>query len=532
MAADGSTNSMLIKFETRSNRVKGLSFHPKRPWILSSLHTGAIQLWDYRMGSLIDRFEEHDGPVRGVDFHISQPLFCSGGDDCKIKVWNYKLRRCLFTLTDHLDYIRTVQFHKEQPWILSASDDQTIRIWNWQARSCISVLTGHNHFVMSAQFHPREDTVVSASIDQTLRLWDISHLRTKRSQPDSFAANVTQDIFGSNDTRVILDGHDRGVNYAAFHPTMPFIVSGADDRTIRLWRLDDTRTYEIEQFRGHAGNVSCVMFFKDYIVSNSEDKSIRVWDSKIRSAIHVLRRENDRFWVLAVHPDKNLIAAGHDSGMILFKLERERPAMQVVDNMLYWVRDRQLRTYDFDTKVENNPLALQRKPKAPPHTLSYCKEAKSVVFYYAQEDGSYELYNLAGAGGTENTPLRGFYKHAVFFCRDKFAVLDKGRQIILRDIKNDIAQVLQPVHDADAIHWAPGTNNIMLSSNDKLYLYDIATKRVTAEASVSKVRYLVWSPNKKLVACLSENAIVVLRRPKLESVCSLHRKRPCEERML
>ena len=106
-----------------------------RPWILVSLHSSTIQLWDYRMGTLIDRFEEHDGPVRGVDFHKTQPLFVSGGDDYKIKVWSYQTRRCLFTLNGHLDYIRTVFFHHELPWILSASDDQTIRIWNWQNRS-------------------------------------------------------------------------------------------------------------------------------------------------------------------------------------------------------------------------------------------------------------------------------------------------------------------------------------------------------------------------------------------------------------
>lgn len=106
-----------------------------RPWILVSLHSSTIQLWDYRMGTLIDRFEEHDGPVRGIDFHKTQPLFVSGGDDYKIKVWSYQTRRCLFTLNGHLDYVRTVFFHHELPWILSSSDDQTIRIWNWQNRS-------------------------------------------------------------------------------------------------------------------------------------------------------------------------------------------------------------------------------------------------------------------------------------------------------------------------------------------------------------------------------------------------------------
>lgn len=91
--------------------ITGLAFHPKRPWILSSLHAGAIQLWDYRACTLIDKFEEHEGPVRGIDFHKNQPLFVSGGDDYKIKVWNYKQRKCLFTLLGHLDYIRTVFFH-------------------------------------------------------------------------------------------------------------------------------------------------------------------------------------------------------------------------------------------------------------------------------------------------------------------------------------------------------------------------------------------------------------------------------------
>ena len=65
----GSNSNMLVKCETKSNRVKGLSFHPKLSWILASLHNGTIQLWDYRIGSLIDKFEEHEGgPVRGVLF--------------------------------------------------------------------------------------------------------------------------------------------------------------------------------------------------------------------------------------------------------------------------------------------------------------------------------------------------------------------------------------------------------------------------------------------------------------------------------
>lgn len=87
---------MLTKFETKSARVKGISFHAKRPWVLASLHNGVIQLWDYRMCTLLEKFDEHDGPVRGICFHNQQPLFVSGGDDYKIKA------RSFFILSEHL----------------------------------------------------------------------------------------------------------------------------------------------------------------------------------------------------------------------------------------------------------------------------------------------------------------------------------------------------------------------------------------------------------------------------------------------
>ena len=98
-------SGMLTKFESKSNRVKGLSFHATRPWILSSLHNGIIQLWDYQMGTLLDRFDEHNGPVRGVCFHNHQPLFVSGGDDYKIKASVFVL---FFLL---LNYFMTFFYH-------------------------------------------------------------------------------------------------------------------------------------------------------------------------------------------------------------------------------------------------------------------------------------------------------------------------------------------------------------------------------------------------------------------------------------
>ena len=36
----------------------------------------------------------------------------------------------------------------------------------------------------------------------------------------------------------LSQGHDRGVNWVSFHPTLPLLVSAADDRQVKLWRMN------------------------------------------------------------------------------------------------------------------------------------------------------------------------------------------------------------------------------------------------------------------------------------------------------
>ncbi|XP_031494258.1 coatomer subunit alpha-1-like [Nymphaea colorata] len=527
---------MLTKFETKSNRVKGLSFHSQRPWILASLHSGVIQLWDYRMGTLIDRFDEHDGPVRGVHFHRTQPLFVSGGDDYKIKVWNYKMHRCLFTLLGHLDYIRTVQFHNEYPWIVSASDDQTIRIWNWQSRTCISVLTGHNHYVMCASFHPKEDLVVSASLDQTVRVWDIGALRKKTVSPADDILRLTQmntDLFGGVDAVVkyVLEGHDRGVNWAAFHPSLPLIVSGADDRQVKLWRMNDTKAWEVDTLRGHMNNVSCVMFHakQDIIVSNSEDKSIRVWDVTKRTGVQTFRREHDRFWILAAHPEMNLLAAGHDSGMIVFKLERERPAFSVSGDSIFYTKDRFLRFYEFSTQKDIQLIPIRRPGSTTlnqgPRTLSYSPTENAVLICSDVDGGSYELYIIpkdsVGRSDTAQDAKRGAGGCALFVARNRFAVLDKSNnQVLVKNLKNEIVKKSSLPVATDAIFYA-GTGNLLCRAEDRVVIFDLQQRTVLGDLQTPFVKYVVWSNDMESVALLSKHAIIIANK-RLVHRCTLH----------
>ncbi|CAN3375924.1 hypothetical protein DIURU_003134 [Diutina rugosa] len=540
---------MLTKFESKTSRAKGVAFHPKRPWALVSLHSSTIQLWDYRMGTLIDRFDDHTGPVRCVDFHPTQPLFVSGGDDYTVKVWSLNTRKCIFTLNAHLDYVRTVFFHKTLPWIISCSDDLTIKIWNWQNRQEIACLTGHNHYVMSAQFHPTEDLIVSASLDQTVRVWDISGLRKKHSAPGggmgpgsgprSFEDQLTrsqlpqQDIFGNANAVVkyVLEGHDKGVNWAAFHPTLPLIVSAADDRLVKLWRMSDTKAWEVDTCRGHTGNVLCSIFHptQDLILSVSDDKTVRVWDLNKRTPIKQFRREHDRFWLIANHPSINLFAACHDSGVMIFKLERERPAHAIFQNKLFYVNgEKQVQAYDYARDEASLPmLSLKKigKTWSFMRTLSYNQSDNSILVTHGEgESGQYALISLPKnvTGAIDPTDIRqGEGNYAWFISRNRFVVYYKStRTLQVKDMTNNVTKSITLDSSVNEVLYG-GPGRVLLVKSNAVINYDVQQRKELNEVAVNNVKYAVWSGDGQHLALLSKHTITIVTS-QMELVTSLH----------
>nr|CCC89936.1 unnamed protein product [Trypanosoma congolense IL3000] len=499
---------MLTKFDVRSCRVKGISFHKSRSWVLCGLHNGTAQIWDYRMNTSVDTYTEHNGSVRGVDFHDTQPIFVTGGDDYLIKVWNYKLRRCLFTLKGHMDYIRVTFFHREQPWIISSSDDFTVRIWNWQSRSSVACLPGHNHYVMCAQFHPTQDLVVSASLDRTIRVWDISCLRY-RKQKQGFA----QDLIGTDDValKYILEGHEKGVNWVCFHPTRQYIASASDDRTVRIWRMMDTSCHEEVQLRGHTNNVSCVTYMNDFLISNGEDRTVRVWDVKTRSSIMVFRRESDRYWILSTLPQKNLIAAGHDTGLLVFKLFRERPAWTFNGKVLHYVYENMIYSHDTETK---EVYKFNLSPHLyPPRTISCNPVDSTAVVWYDDDSGGMELLSIRRSGHAVGADVRKRtgVTDSLFFAPNRYVFLDKNKKMILGNVQGERDKPI--CEEMSFIRLFPGpVGHILRQTDEGVQLYHMAQQSVMAEAPITDIKYVVWDKEFNKVAFVGRSVINVMTR--------------------
>lgn len=157
-----------------------------------------------------------------------------------------------------------------------------IVVWNAQGEcENIMVLTGHSGAIMQALFNTDGSQIHSCSTDKTLAIWDMATgVRQRRLKGHTNFVNS-------------LNNNRRGVQ---------MICSGSDDRTVRLW---DGRKKSAAATLETPFQVTAVTFNDtvEQIISGGIDNDLKVWDLRKQQVLYTLSGHTDTVTGLSLSPD-------------------------------------------------------------------------------------------------------------------------------------------------------------------------------------------------------------------------------------
>jgi WD40 repeat protein len=112
-----------------------------------------------------------------------------------------------------------------------------------------------------------------------------------------------------------LKGHQGRVRAATFSLDGKTLVTGADDKTVRVWDVDTGK--EKAAFRGHAEPVVFVACGPDgkSVASVSKDGALKLWDVRAGKEIPTLKHQKG-VRCAAFSPDAKYLAVGGDDGVV------------------------------------------------------------------------------------------------------------------------------------------------------------------------------------------------------------------------
>lgn len=138
----------------------------------------------------------------------------------------------------------------------------------------------HSKEVNAIAIAPHDKLAVSASQDRTLKVWALNERELVEAG--------------------ILRGHKRAVWCCAISSADRIVASGSADMTLKLWSLSSITC--VRTLEGHSASVLRVIWVHSgaHVLSSGSDGLLKVWSAKGAECVCTLDTHEDKIWALDV----------------------------------------------------------------------------------------------------------------------------------------------------------------------------------------------------------------------------------------
>jgi len=182
----------------------------------------------------------HNREITCLTYILKRNEIATGSVDETIKLWkvNYKKGEISLNkeLTGHTDSVTCIRDFIKLNCFCSTSADNTVKLWDINSLKCIKTLKHHTKCVLSCCYNPLgKKEIFSGGNDLEIIVW------------------ITNKNVEDYEESKALKGHTKRISSLAFADDYNYLLSGSDDKTLRIWDLKDNE------------NIQCIKIIKDLL---------------------------------------------------------------------------------------------------------------------------------------------------------------------------------------------------------------------------------------------------------------------------
>eukprot|EP00824_Muranothrix_gubernata_P002324 TRINITY_DN1273_c0_g1_i1.p1 TRINITY_DN1273_c0_g1~~TRINITY_DN1273_c0_g1_i1.p1 ORF type:complete len:545 (+),score=98.83 TRINITY_DN1273_c0_g1_i1:3-1637(+) len=267
---DLASGTLKLTLTGHVSTVRGVVVSERHPYLFSVGEDKTVKCWDLEQNKVIRSYHGHLSGVYCVALHPTIDVLVTGSRDSTIRVWDVRTKSQIHALSGHSNTVCTVATQSTDPQVISGSMDHFVKLWDLGAGRCAATLTNHKKSVRSAIVHPTEYTMASASADN-IKKWKfpegsfLQNISGQRAVLNALAVNRDNVLVAGADngnmdffdwktgynfqqmqTRVQPGSleSEAGIFGMAFDRTGSRLIVGEADKSIKVYKEDDTATLE------------------------------------------------------------------------------------------------------------------------------------------------------------------------------------------------------------------------------------------------------------------------------------------------
>jgi WD40 repeat protein len=320
------------------NEVRAVTVTPDGKYIVSASDQ-MLKLWNLNCEYECLR-ARHKGAVYAVIVTPDGQHVISASYDRTIKVWDIESGRELRTLGGHDDTVAALAMTPDGQLLISGSWDKTMKIWDWKNGRELRTLARHVLGFNELAVTPDGRRVISGNYHEAVRVWDLAsgaELRRfkvpKRglislSHCGRYVFSVSEDgtkkIFDSETKRRVGTIKGRCQLDLAVMPDGQRVITLSSQR-LTLRELKSGR--ELRSFGGHISDINTMAVTPNgrRAVSASDDRTIRIWDLENGILLSSFTFDDSVLCCRFARTSGDMVVAGDKTGAVHFlRLEHPR----------------------------------------------------------------------------------------------------------------------------------------------------------------------------------------------------------------